>query len=97
MKEKMISAIKRIFSIILGALMIFVFFAAICYIVAFIVGLPASEQICAFLEKYILPYVYMFGILDCLIGTLYLYLTGKHVFVLDLSVSQIDPAEEEQK
>lgn len=85
MKKKLIRITQLIFAYGMGVLMTAAFIVAICYVVAFIVGLPASEAICGFLDTYVLPCVYVSGIGLCALGVLNMYLRGEHVFLLNIS------------
>ena len=68
----------------MGVLMIVALLIAAAYIAAFIVGVPYSEVICSFIEKRILPVVYIVGIAACIIGIASMYLNNEHVFMLTL-------------
>ena len=57
MKQKLIQVTRTIFAYGMAVLMVVTFLVALCYLSAFIVGLPMSEMICGFLNTYILPYV----------------------------------------
>lgn len=84
MRKKIARLLKGAFSGIIGVLMFAVLLVAVGYVAAFIVGLPASEKICAFLDEHILPCVYVSGILTCVVGVVAMYLDGQMVFVLKL-------------
>lgn len=85
MKETLIKLTRTVFSYGMAILMIVALLVAVCYLAAFIVGCPASEAICGFLNTYILPCVYVSGIVLCGLGVLNMYLSKTHVFMLDIS------------
>ena len=85
MKQKLIQVTRTIFAYGMAVLMVVTFLVALCYLSAFIVGLPMSEMICGFLNTYILPYVYIAGIAFCILGVFNMYLCKTHEFLLDSS------------
>lgn len=85
MKQKLIQLTRTVFACGMAVLMLVTLLVAVCYLAAFIVGLPLSEAICGFLNAYILPYIYIAGIALCVLGVLNMYLCKTHVFLLDIS------------
>ena len=83
MKEKIAKILGEIFAYGLGILMAVVLLVAAGYVIAFIAGLPCSEAICAFIGKFILPYVYIGCIVVCILGVINMCLRGVFVFMLD--------------
>lgn len=84
MRKRAAKLLKGAFSGAMGVLMVAMLLVALGYAAAFIVGMPASEKICAFLNENILSFAYISGILACIVGVIAMYLDGEKVFVLKL-------------
>lgn len=84
MRKRAAKLLKGVFSGAMGVLMVAMLLVALGYAAAFIVGMPASEKICAFLNENILSYAYISGILACVVGVIAMYLDGEKLFVLEL-------------
>lgn len=88
MRDKLAALFKGIFSFAICILMLAAMLVALGYAAAFVAGPPVSESICAFLQEYILPCIYVSGIAACLIGVVGMYLDREYVFKLELSAKE---------
>lgn len=84
MRDKMINLTRNIFAYGMSILLVACLIAACVYIIALIVGQPASVTIHEVMSTRILPFVYYGGITISFIGIINLYLNGKLLFRLDI-------------
>ena len=84
MKETCIQVTQRIFAYGMSILMVAGFLTALVYMAALILGQPASVAIHDVMSRYVLPVVYIGGILLSFDGMVYLYLKGERLFCLDI-------------
>ena len=84
MKEKFIKATQMIFFCCLSILIAAGLAIVIIYLVALILGQPASVSIHRVMQECMLPVIYDGGILLSFDGMVYLYLKGERMFCLDI-------------
>lgn len=83
MKEKLIKITQDVFGYGMSIFLVVCFGVALAYVVAFIIGRPASDAINSFCTGMLLPVVYKGGIILCILGLVNMYLNGQLIFRLE--------------
>lgn len=84
MRKHLEQICTSIFCILLTICLILALFAGAGFIIAFLVGGAAAVSLCAFLNNYMLPTIYIAGSFIAILGVLKMYLAGEKSFFLDL-------------
>lgn len=84
MKEKLIQLTAKVFMYGIVVLLIFGALTALVYVIAFILGGTAAENIVVIVNDILFPVAFVLNIIICVVGIVHCYLVGDRSFRFDV-------------